>query len=242
MAENKMFSGVKKGAKRVPKWAWYIGGGVLIAAIVYNVRQRQAVDESAGDQTSDQGVVGYTDASQAPGIIVPAQLGGEAVPAEINTDIPVATLDLLGGIIGDLSDIVAHPSGLTVDDILQILAGAGSPQAGGDSSGVVAVAPVSAPTAPTTTTAPAPTAPKPNPCAALESGYHCGSTITDGDLHKSFSGAIGWARVASGLTGADHWIDYHVRFCSRLERWRVHPNRTGSPWAKVWAGDRPNIC
>lgn len=232
MAEGKMFKGGGKALKRVPKWAWYVSGGVVIAGGIMYFVQRQPVDEPGGDLVTDEGAVGYSDPQQSPGIIVPPVIGGEAVPAELNTDIPQGTFDLLGGFF---SDAIAAIGGqqLGADDVLAIIAAAGSPQQGANAGGVVTAAPPSA----------AKPKPKPNPASKLEAGYHAGSTVDMGPkARKTFRGAVGWARIGDGGKGAAHYIDVHVRFCTRLERWRVRPNAKGSPWQKVWQGPRPNIC
>lgn len=232
MAEGKMFKSGGKVLKRVPKWAWYVSGGILIAGGVYYFRSAQGADEPVAGPTddpyTDQGAVGYSDEPGGPGVIVPNVIGDTAVPAEINTDIPTTTLDLWGGLFDVFGGIIGDQS-----DALQALARGGSPVQGSNPGGVVTAAPP---------TQPKPK-PKPNPASRLEPGYHAGTRVNMGPkAAKTFPGAIGWVRIGDGGKGAQHFIDVHVRFCNRLERWRVLPNAKGSPWRKTWAGKRPNIC
>lgn len=230
----KMFSKPAALAKKVPKWAYYVSGGILIAGGVMYFRNRQAVTDPSGDLAGDEGAVGYTDPTTVtPGLIVPPVIGGEAVPAEINTDIPTGTMSVFsdlfstfGGILQDQSDLIGilAQSGKSSDSN-----GAGGPAApAGSPGGVVTKTPAK---------------PKPNPLAKLDAGYHGGATVNLGpNARRTFTGAIGWIRIGDGGKGADHWIDVHVRYCNKLERWRVYPNRKGSPWNKTWQGSRPEIC
>lgn len=224
----KLFTGAKALGKRVPKAAWYVAGGVVIAGGVMYYRNRDdaAYQEAPGDSS---GAVGYTDASGAgvPGVIVAPQSEGIAVPSEINTDIPTTTLGIFGDLIGGLMDRIP-----TVDE-LALLAGAGSPQQGAEPAGVVTADPPGTPTA---------TKPKPNPCAQLGDGFNCGDTVTDGNLSRKFSGAIGWKRDSAGGSGKDHWIKYRIRYCGKLEIWQVYPNRSGNPWSKTHGQTASNIC
>ena len=85
---------------------------------------------------------------------------------------------------------------------------------------------------------PAP-APPPNPVPpkpSLPPGYNAGPTITETSPKKTFPGAIGWARIASGGAGSAHWIDYHVRYTNKLQRWRYRPNVSPKRWDKIWEG------
>lgn len=227
---GKLFSGAKTLGKRVPKAAWYIAGGVVIAGGIFYLRNQDAAGtDSALDES---GAVGYEDSGNGvPGVIVAPGPPGEAVSAEINTDIPVATLDLLGGVIADLADRI--PSA----EDLALLAGGGSGgvNPGNDPGGTV-TAPATGGNAGTATK------PKPNPCTKLEGGFHCGDTITDGNLHKKVSGAVGWKRDSSAGTGTNHWIKYRVRHCAKLEIWRVFPNKPGTPWDKTHSQAASNIC
>lgn len=235
MAEsNKLFAGAKSAGKRIPKWAWYVSGGALIAGgIVYLRGGGGGGDETApGDTYTDEGAVGYTDGQVSPGIIVPPVIGGEAVSGELNTDIPETTLGIFGGIFDTLSGVITDQRADN-SDLLGILAAGGSPVQGAPAAGVVTAKPVSAPKP----------KPKPNPVTRLEAGYHAGSTVNMGPhAQRHFPGAIGWVRIGDGGKGAGHYIDVHVRFCKKLERWRVRPNAKGSPWQKLWNGPRPNIC
>lgn len=230
MSETKLFTGAKGAVKRVPKWAWYIAGGVAITGGVLYLRNRDA--EGYGEAPGDEsGAVGYTDGSGGvPGVIVAPGPPGEAVSAEINTDIPTSTLDVFGSIFAGLIDRIP-----TADD-LQLIAGGGGGgvNPGNDPGGVV---PVASP-APT----PGPGAPKPNPCAKLGDGFHCGDTVNDGKLNKRFSGAVGWKRDSSAGTGTGHWIKYRIRYCAKLEIWQVYPNRPGTPWSKAHGQTASNIC
>ncbi len=237
MADGKMFSGAKNLGKRVPKWAWYVSGGVLIAGGIYYFTHRgdvTAADATGGDIAND-GAVGYTDA-QAPGsFIVPSDNGAQAVPAEINTDIPQATLDIFGGIISDLTGVI---TGTHADEteILGLLANGGAKTGTSPAGGTTTAAPAGGGSTHTQGS-------HPNPAGHLEAGYRAGSVVDMGkNARKKFPGAIGWVRIADGGKGADHWIDVHVRYCKKLERWRVRPNAKGSPWNKTWSGARPNIC
>lgn len=233
MAEpNKMFAGAAKLGKKVPKWAYYVSGGVLVAGGVMYFRNKQDVSspEPGSDMAGDQGAVGYTDpVTVTPGLVVPQVTGDAAVPAEINTDIPSSTLGVFSDLFGTLGGVVTDQS-----DLIGILAGAGGGgQQGAAPAGVVTAAPTGA----------AKPKPKPNPVARLGNGFRAGATVNMGaNAQKTFNGAIGWMRIADGGKGADHWIDVHVRYCNKLERWRVRPNKKGSPWQKLWSGPRPDIC
>lgn len=235
---NKMFTGAKNLGKKVPKWAWYVSGGVGVAAGIYYFRNRAGAaggNTAASAAGATDGAVGYTDAAATPNpAIVVGQPPGAVGSAELNTDIPSATLDVFGGVIDSLTGLLG---GARQDQaaILQILAGAGSPQAGaGNTGGVVTVNPPSSP---------GKKKPRPNPAGKLDPGYRAGATVDMGpNARKTFRGAVGWARIGDGGKGADHWIDVHVRFCNKLERWRVRPNAKGSPWMKTWHAARPEIC
>lgn len=222
---NKLFSGAKGAVKRVPKWAYYVAGGVVIAGgIVYLRGGGAADDEQPLDST---GAVGYTDgaggSTVAPGIVVPPIVTGGDGTTEINPAIPEIFGDVLQGVLERIP---------TPDDYLSIIAGAGSPVAGADPGGVV-----TAPTSPGTTTAP-----KPNPCTKLGAGFHCGDTVSDGKVTRKFSGAIGWKRESSGGTGVAHYVKYRIRYCSKVEIWQVFPNKPGNPWTKTHGQTASNIC
>lgn len=228
-----MFNKAGGTLKRVPKWAWYTSAGVLAAGGIMYFRNRSSVTDPSGGDVADEGAVGYTDANNgySTGLIVAGQSPGEAVSSEINTDIPSSTLGVFGDIFTGLFGLLETQSSDNTE-LLGILAGAGGTQGGSEAGGTVTVAPP--PSAP---------APRPNPVSKLEAGYRAGATVDMGpNARKTFPGAIGWVRIADGGTGAGHWIDVHVRFCAKLERWRVYPNKTGHPWNKIWQGDRPNIC
>jgi hypothetical protein len=237
MAEGgKMFAGAKGLGKRVPKWAWYVSGGVLIAGGIYYFVNRGDVTQSDTGDIADDGAVGYTD-GQAPGaFIVPSDNGAQAVPAEINTDIPQAGYDFFGRVLDTLGGVIQTQHD-DQTEILALLAQGGGDQGGTDAGGTVTAAPAAA------GAAPAAQGGHPNPASKLEAGYRAGATVDMGaNAKKNFPGAIGWVRIADGDKGAAHWIDVHVRFCNKLERWRVRPNAKGSPWNKTWSGARPNIC
>lgn len=99
------------------------------------------------------------------------------------------------------------------------------------------------PAAPTVITMPAPQPPPParpaTPVAAakpdaLRAGYSRFPMPVK--YKKTFPGAIGWARVASGGAGSKHWIDYHIQFPKgKIQRWRYYPNVSGGRWTKIWA-------
>lgn len=224
---GKLFTGAKTLGKRVPKAAWYIAGGVVIAGGIFYLRN---ADDGGTDAPLDEsGAVGYEDSgSGVPGVIVAPGPPGEAVSAEINTDIPLATLDVFAGVIGDL--VGAIP---TADDLALLAGGgAGGVNPGNDPGGTVTAPPTGGTV----------TKPKPNPCAKLEGGFHCGDSIKDGNLSKRVAGAVGWKRDSSGGSGKNHWIKYRVRHCSKLEIWRVYPNRPGNPWDKTHQQNASNIC
>lgn len=243
MAENKMFAGAGKVVKRVPKWALYVSGGVLVAGGIFYFRGRSAADTplsdtgTGSDTYADDGAVGYADSAQSSGLIIPSDNGGAVVSGELNTDIPSSTLDVFSGVISDLAGVITGGQPDYADVLATIAAAGSSPGTGAaNPGGVVTAGPTAGPNGGKKTKTP-------TPLPKLEAGYHRGTTVDMGKgAKKSFPGALGWVRVASGDTGAKHWIDIHVRYCNKLERWRVRPNAKGSPWNKTFSGSRPNLC
>lgn len=234
MAEGpKMFSKPAALAKKVPKWAYYVSGGVLVAGGIMYVRNRQNVSQPTpgANTAATDGVVGYTDPQGVSSPIVPRDIGSQAVPAEINTDIPSATLSVFTDLFGSFSQTLRDQG-----DLITVLAkgGPSSNQNGASQTGGVVTKPVTPKT---------PKTPKGNPLAKLDPGYHGGSHVNMGaSAQRTFPGAVGWTRIGDGGKGPDHWVDIHVRFCNKLERWRVYPNRKGNPWTRTWGAGRPEIC
>lgn len=176
--------------QRVPKWAYYVSGGLVAGVIAIKVikgKQAATTDTTTADQA---GVTGYTDAQSMPGIVTVPYQPTSAV-SDTGTIDPTQQLgtigDIFAGLVGAIGDIYSQAP---------IGTGGGSPSAGStpDPGGVVTVAP------PT----PTPAAPKANPCVGMASGGSAGACKP--------AGAICVQQVRCDSNSNGHYCTHKFRF------------------------------
>ncbi len=166
--------------KRVPKWAWYVGGGAAGAGLLLKMRNAHTAAPADASQTADgSGAIGYTDAQNMPGIIVaPAQ-----PIASTSGDDGGAMGSLYLGALGDLFSGLQQQNSELLSAVLSTGGGVGgsTDQTGGvvappPTTGVSAQTGASTGVVPTTDqTAPPPPPPPSNPCVGMEAGGSAGN-------------------------------------------------------------------